>query len=1095
MDDRELNQEELHRKQANGEQSLPEYTADGWHRDICRGIIMAYFLVMAVIYPFYAPGGYTRIGAVKYEFFRNVSLATLAVSVCVILLSIAIRRDGRWLIRNYRRLSVTDWFAYGYLVAVMLSYLCSAYKEDALWGVTGWQMGVMTQVIFVLTYFLFSRYFHGDLRWIIVWLTAATVVFMLGICNRYSIYPIAMEGQTAVFISTLGNINWYCGYWSVIASIGMTLYWCSDRTWLRIVAGAYSIVAILAGVTQGSESAYPVFAVLLLALLVLSLGSSRRMHRLPELCIMFAVGCLLGKYMQFLPHLRYNYTLTDDSGSAGVTAVLLTGNAAWWIMCIALVCYVLLRSLEKRGILHIENGLLKNRRFKYIAAAAVVGLCCIAVVILLNISGAFDGSEIFRGDWGHGRGAAWNCGINAYRSLDALHKMVGVGPDCFADYVYGVPELAGRLVEQFAGQKLTNAHNEQLTLLVNVGAVGWICFAGLFLTAFVRYVRRAHRQPMLYLCAVGILAYTVHNLVSFQQVLNTPYIFIVLGIGEKLYRGTAEDAEYDCIGKRIVSADDEKRSPRASGLETTGRIAEKLFAVMAVVLCIVLAFYAKDGYHRIGDAKFAAYRNIMLTGSVVLFAVAIPHMLFFLKEHGKVRVSVTDGCVLAYLILSWIAAISGGFYKDALWGYSGWNMGMMSQISFVLLYLFASRFGKYYRLIFAVLLAAACVVYGIGILHRLLIDPIGFYDELANWQKTQFLSTLGQASWYGSFLAVTLPVGMGIFLYSDKKLWTVLSGIFITIGFCTLVTQNSDSAYFGLAGALVVFVMISAKERGTMCRFMGVLTLFFASGKVMYYLMQLQPNPKFEADFVTKIMWTSPVTWGLLILSLIAAAVLFFMGLNEDSRKYPSSLMARLFRFAPAAAGIVVAGVVLVIILQSRGSLPQGISDRLADISYFNWNNDWGNKRGRIWSFSLRMFAEMDIRRQLFGVGPDCFNSYLITYYGEEAVLFWGEIQLTNAHNEWLTGLINVGIIGTLAYVGIYVTAIRRFFRAHRGNSVLAGITAAIVSYICYNFFCYQQVLCTPFVFLLIGIGEYILREADKREISQVVVDKTRPNV
>ena len=216
---------------------MPEYTADGWHRDICQGIIMAYFLVMALIYPFYAPGGYTRIGAVKYEFFRNVSLATLAASVCVIILSIAVRRDSRWIIRNYRRLSITDWFAYGYLVAVMLSYLCSAYKEDALWGITGWQMGVMTQMIFVLTYFLFSRYFHGDLRWLIVWLTAAAAVFLLGICNRYSIYPIAMEGQTPVFISTLGNINWFCGYWSVTASIGMTLYWCSDMIWLRIAAG------------------------------------------------------------------------------------------------------------------------------------------------------------------------------------------------------------------------------------------------------------------------------------------------------------------------------------------------------------------------------------------------------------------------------------------------------------------------------------------------------------------------------------------------------------------------------------------------------------------------------------------------------------------------------------------------------------------------------------------------------------------------------------------------------------------------------------------------------------------------------------------
>ena len=274
-----------------------------------------------------------------------------------------------------------------------------------------------------------------------------------------------------------------------------------------------------------------------------------------------------------------------------------------------------------------------------------------------------------------------------------------------------------------------------------------------------------------------------------------------------------------------------------------------------------------------------------------------------------------------------------------------------------------------------------------------------------------------------------------------------------------------------------------------MCRFTGALTLFLESGKVMYYLMQIHPNPEFEADFVTSIMWTSLVTWGLLVLCLIVTAVLYFIGLDSNSHQYPSSLMVRLCRYTPVAAGIMVAGVILVIILQSRGSLPQGISDRLADISYFNWTNDWGNGRGRIWSFSLRMYAEMDIRHKLFGVGPDCFNGYLNAYYGEEASLFWADSQLTNAHNEWMSSLINVGIIGTLAYVGIYVTAIRGFFREYRSNYMLVGITAAIVSYMCYNFFCYQQVLCTPFVFLLIGIGEYILREADKRENHDMCIE------
>lgn len=468
----------------------------------------------------------------------------------------------------------------------------------------------------------------------------------------------------------------------------------------------------------------------------------------------------------------------------------------------------------------------------------------------------------------------------------------------------------------------------------------------------------------------------------------------------------------------------------------------------------------------------------MLTGCAILFIVMVPYTIFFLREHRQIKMSVTDGCVLAYLILSGVSVISGGFYEDALWGFNGWNMGFMSQLGFVLLYFFVSRFGKHYRLILAVLLASACIVYGIGILHRLLIDPIGFYDGLTNNQKSMFLSTLGQASWYGSFLAVTLPIGMGVFLYTDRKVLKISGGVFTAVGFCTLVTQNSDSAYFGLAGALIIFFMISSVDQARLCRFMGTLTLLFASGKIMYFLMQIHPNPRFEPDFVTRLMWTSGVTWVLLVVCLLATIMLYAKGMKGGPREYPEAVVRRLRQIIPITVIAAIVGVILVIILQTRGALPKIISDRLSNISYFNWNDKWGNGRGRIWSFSVKMFSEADLKHKLFGVGPDCFHSYVVAHYSEEQALYWGGKQLTNAHNEWLSNLINVGILGTASYLGIYVTAARRFFREHRQNILLAGIAASCMSYLCYNFFCYQQVLCTPFIFLLMGVGEYIFRQS-----------------
>lgn len=109
----------------------------------------------------------------------------------------------------------------------------------------------------------------------------------------------------------------------------------------------------------------------------------------------------------------------------------------------------------------------------------------------------------------------------------------------------------------------------------------------------------------------------------------------------------------------------------------------------------------------------------------------------------------------------------------------------------------------------------------------------------------------------------------------------------------------------------------------------------------------------------------------------------------------------------------------------------------------------------------------------------DCFSSYVSACYSEEAALLWGRKKLTNAHNEWLNILINGGILGVTAYMGIFLTAFYRMFRRYRQKLLLAVVCGACVSYMCYNFFCYQQVLCTPFIFMLMGMGEYMLREQD----------------
>lgn len=506
-----------------------------------------------------------------------------------------------------------------------------------------------------------------------------------------------------------------------------------------------------------------------------------------------------------------------------------------------------------------------------------------------------------------------------------------------------------------------------------------------------------------------------------------------------------------------------------------GSVMVYVLAVTLSVMCIVIAFYAKNGYHQIGNAKFAVYRVTMLAGFIPFLLLGTVYVVFFMRERRwrEIRLSVTDMCVLAYLFFSTISVISGGFYEDALWGSFGWNMGWMSQISFVLIYLALSRFGMYYRVVLVIFCGSAFPVFLLAVLHRMLIDPIGFYEGLQGYQMAQFLSTMGQATWYASYLVVALPVGMAVFLFAKKALWRILSGIYTAVGFASLVTQNSDSAYFAMAGFMIVFFGVCVEKRETLNRFVEVCTLFFAAGKVMHFLMKMHPNPDLQYDFITAFILDGMITWILLGICLVLSLLLY----RRREQPYSVAGMRRV-RHGVLAIAITAVGVSAgLIVMQSKGLLPERASEALRAISYFNWGDEWGNGRGRIWSFSVRVFVKESIGHKFFGIGPDCFSSYTKAVHGEEVALLWGEKMLTNAHNEWLTTLINTGVFGAAAYTGIFVTAVSRFLKARRQNYLLVGAAASVVSYMAYNFFCYQQVCCTPFVFLMLGIGEYILRK------------------
>ncbi|MCM1175523.1 MAG: O-antigen ligase family protein [Blautia sp.] len=507
--------------------------------EIGNSILTAYFLVMMLFYPLYFENGYQEIGDAKYLFFRNVSLVTVFCMLCVRAVIFVARGKKLSISALYKRMSITDWFAYGYLVLVLFSYVCTPFKEEAFPGAEGWHMGLVSQLLFICLYFLFSRYFKWNDKMPYVMLSGSILVFGLGILNRYSVYPINLGGQTdgrmAIFISTLGNINWFCGYWAVFCAIGAALYWICRSGWQKAAAGVYVVTAFWAGIVQGSNSAYLVLTGIFLFLFCLSFQENRTMRRFLETVLLFLLSCQMARALRYVPGFRVNYESTPG-------LVLTNTNLTLYLGAAVGIIYLLFYYLTEYKKVQIADYQKMRGAVLLLLASAAAGFVILLILNTLLPEGVRGFSEvpflIFNDAWAEYRGATWTDGVLTYRSMTLFRKLIGVGPDCFAEYLYTVPELAERVRVQFGSSRLTNAHNEWLTILVNQGILGLICYSGIFISVFIRFVKKAHIRPVLYLFAAAVLTYTLHNMASFQQVLNAPFIFMIMGIGEGIARNS-----------------------------------------------------------------------------------------------------------------------------------------------------------------------------------------------------------------------------------------------------------------------------------------------------------------------------------------------------------------------------------------------------------------------------------------------------------------------------------------------------------------------------------------------------------------------------
>lgn len=472
---------------------------------------------------------------------------------------------------------------------------------------------------------------------------------------------------------------------------------------------------------------------------------------------------------------------------------------------------------------------------------------------------------------------------------------------------------------------------------------------------------------------------------------------------------------------------------------------------MAAVLVVLPLYYIPgNGYYKLGDSKYYLYRNVALICLVVCIAVTAADRLIHRqwKSNGK-RSGVTIA-VCYYGFCAILSALASPYGRTAWTGEREWYMGAVTVCLMVGGFLLAATYAGQCRQMLYLGEAAFAVVTWIGLLQKLGYDPLGLLKGyvVGDWEYTHMLSTLGNNNWLSGYYSVMLPLSLVLFqrtVERQRRAETLVFGICSASAVILLFLQGSDGGVMIACVALWVCFWLNREKALLWKPLLLLLTAVCAGMRLWGKGMQsLGTYEILLQDGISKKMaaWQGWIP--------LAAVCLVFCGIHYILPKNKKKILQN----------TVLYGSLLVVI----GGVKWYIH-HLWGIDF----TEWGNRRGMLWQMAWKGFCEGNLRQKLLGAGPDCFASYLAQLWPGGTVIFdkgyFAGSVFTNAHNEWLTTLIDMGLAGTAAYGAVFVTALRKYRRNSLGILLLC-------TYGIHSLISFQQVLNAPLFFLLLGVCE-----------------------
>ncbi|MBQ9612546.1 MAG: hypothetical protein IJV14_08165 [Lachnospiraceae bacterium] len=488
----------------------------GDHKDV---LTAALGMLLFIILPLLAPKGYYQLGEYK-------SVAFLCTGAAIIIASAFCALTGKEIKCFINPGNAAGWFLF-YGLSLCLSTVFSVDRRTAFWGAAGWRIGFVAELVSVICCISFIHYFHWDKLLQSLFLSGGAVVIAIAILNRFQVYPFSfMRDGEGYFLSTIGQINWYCGWLSVILPFAAGLLFAEERKLQKIALSMFCFIAFFSAITQGSDSAFLFIGVLFMTLFLYAAGSREKIHRALSVWVLFLAACVIAAViLEREPGIFAEYFLNH----AGMALRILRWKGIYILFIVSFAGMVYTGLPDWQGGIRRTEMKKSVRGEIFIRNLIPVGMVLVSV-FLLAVQVLFP--EIFTPEFGNNRGIQWKAVSDTWRSFSPGRKLIGAGPDCLNYYLRNYTEYAAQ-IHAFFGENIVAAHSILLHRLFTTGILGTAAYILLLASSVRKLLTRETTMPF----ALVVLCYCANGLVSFDQVMNMPYVFLLMGAGLGLLTG------------------------------------------------------------------------------------------------------------------------------------------------------------------------------------------------------------------------------------------------------------------------------------------------------------------------------------------------------------------------------------------------------------------------------------------------------------------------------------------------------------------------------------------------------------------------------